>query len=68
MKRSRYKTIRETADALGVSTGLVIIIERRAMGKLMLGLGLMTYDELPHRIRKFFRRPRKRAPAGEHKD
>jgi hypothetical protein len=35
-----------------------IIEERRALGKLLLGLGLYTYDELPQRIRKFFPRPK----------
>ena len=57
MRPPLFKTLRETADELGVSHAQVIIIERRALGKLLLGLGLFTYDELPWRIRKFFKRP-----------
>ena len=57
MRAPLFKTLRETADELGVSHAQVIIIERRALGKLLLGLGLFTYDELPWRIRKFFKRP-----------
>lgn len=54
-----FKSLREVAKALGLSHAAVIIAERRAVGKLVLGLGLMTYDELPARIRKFLPRPRK---------
>ena len=43
-------TLRETAEALGVSHGRFVILERRATAKPILGLGLMSYDELPHRI------------------
>jgi len=50
-------SLRQTARKLGISHAQVIVLERRALGKLMLGLGLYTYDELPWRIRKFFRRP-----------
>lgn len=60
MRRRLFKTLRETADELGVSHGQVIIIERRAIGKLLLGLRLFTYDELPWRIRKFLPRPKRR--------
>lgn len=57
MKRGRF-TLRETAAALGLSHANVIVIERKAIGKLVIGLGLMTYEELPERIRKHLRRPR----------
>ena len=43
-------TLRETAKALGISHGQVIVIERRAIAKLVVGLGLMTQAELPWRI------------------
>jgi len=49
------KTLRETAVTMGISHAQVIIIERRAIAKVICGLGLMTIDELPHRIRKFLR-------------
>lgn len=48
-------TLRETAKALGISHGQVIVIERRAIAKLVVGLGLMTQAELPWRIRKFLK-------------
>lgn len=57
---NRLWSLREVADELGISHASVIIIERRAMAKLLLGLKLMTYDELPARIHKFFPRPRKK--------
>jgi hypothetical protein len=53
------RPLREVAKELGISHANLIIIERRALGKLLLGLGLMTYDELPPRIRKFFKRPKR---------
>ncbi len=45
-------SLRETADVLGVSFATIIVIERQAIGKLVLRLGLATYEELPWRIRK----------------
>jgi hypothetical protein len=60
--RGLFMSHREVAAILGVSHGLIIIIERRALGKLMLGLGLCSYDELPARIRKFMKRPKAESP------
>jgi hypothetical protein len=48
----RY-TLRETAKILGISHAGVIILERRAIAKLVVGLGIMRQEELPHRIRKW---------------
>jgi hypothetical protein len=55
-------SLRDVADELGISHAQVIIIERQAIGKLVIGLGLMTYEELPPRIRKFLPRPRRGRP------
>ena len=56
--RGMFMSHREVAAVLGVSHAMIIIIERQALGKLLLGLGLYSYDELPLRIRKFLKRPK----------
>jgi len=56
MRRTGKWTLMEAAAELGVSHASIIVIERKATGKLVLGLGLMTYEELPWRIRKFLTR------------
>jgi|HubBroStandDraft_1064217.scaffolds.fasta_scaffold53175_5 hypothetical protein len=59
----RLVSLREMAKELGISHAAVIILERRALAKVALALGILEYDELPQRIRKFVKRPtKKKAP------
>lgn len=50
--KSYGRSLREVAKELGVSHAAIIIIERRALAKLLVGLGLFEPHELPARIRK----------------
>jgi hypothetical protein len=51
--RGLFHSHRDVAKALGVSCMTVIVIERRAIAKLVVGLGLYKTEELPAHIRKF---------------